>query len=79
MRDLGIITEDGKNRFYDATGSMKSMAEVSEILKETTGDLSDEQKNAAYNTIFGTDALRTAAAMAGVGAEKFADMQKAIE
>lgn len=69
MKELGIITADGKNQFYDATGNMKSMAEVAGILKTAFGGLSDEQKNQYASTIFGTDAMRAAFALANAGAE----------
>lgn len=34
MKDLGIVTADGTNRFFDANGELKSMAEVSAILNQ---------------------------------------------
>lgn len=55
------------------------MSEISEILKQATKGLSDEQKNATLNTIFGTDAMRAASGIAETGAQKFNEMQKAIE
>lgn len=64
MQDLGLLIDEGGNKFFDATGKMKSMAEVSQILKDATKDLSDEKKLEALNTIFGTDAMRAAAGMA---------------
>lgn len=67
------------NGFYDVNGNLKSMAEISEILKEATKNLSEEQKNQALSTIFGSDALRTAMGLAEVGAEKFTELQKSIE
>lgn len=54
------------------------MAEISGLLKTATKDLTDEQKNSALTTIFGTDAMRAAAGMAKVGTEEFTKMQKAI-
>jgi TP901 family phage tail tape measure protein len=79
MKKLGIMTKDGSNRFFDATGKMKSMADISQILKDATKNLSDEQKISSLSTIFGTDAMRAAAWMAKIGSEEFKKMSKEIE
>jgi TP901 family phage tail tape measure protein len=79
MEWLWLITKEGANQFFDASGKMKSMSDISEILRTATKWLSDEQKNATLNTIFGTDALRAASWIAETGAQKFNEMQKAIE
>lgn len=62
MKKLGL-------EFFRADGSMKSMAEVSQELKEGLAGLSDEARNEALSTIFGTDALRTAIGLAEQGAD----------
>lgn len=79
MQDLGIITKEGANQFFDATGKMRPMAEVAGVLSKAFKGLSDEQKNQYLNTIFGTDAMRAAAAIAETGSDKFNDLSKAIE
>ncbi len=79
MKDLWLMTKDWANQFYDAAWKMKSMAEISQILKDATKNLSDEQKNETLNTIFWTDAMRAAAGMAWVWAEEFTKLSKAIE
>jgi len=71
MKELGIITEEDGNRFFDAEGNMKSLSEIAGILQEAFKDLSDEQKILALTNIFGTDAMRAANAMAELGAEGF--------
>lgn len=68
---LRMSLVEGRNAFFDSNGSMKSMAEISGILNEAMAGLSEEQKNEALSTIFGTDAMRAAAAMADTGKEKF--------
>lgn len=65
----------GSNAFFDANGNMKSMAEISGILNTALGGLSEEQKNEALSTIFGTDAMRAAAAMADTGKVKFESLK----
>ncbi len=75
MQQLGIITADGKNQFFDATGNMKSMGEIAGILNTALSGLSDEQKNQALSTIFGSDAMRAAAALATFSETKFAALK----
>lgn len=53
---------------YNADGSMKSAGEVAQNLQDGLGGLSDEQKNAALTTIFGSDATRVATVMMNNGA-----------
>jgi len=74
MKRLGLMTEDGANAFFDSAGKMKSMANIAGILQDALGGLSDEQKTQALSTIFGTDSMRAAAALAGVGRDKFMEL-----
>ncbi|SFT04065.1 phage tail tape measure protein [Marininema halotolerans] len=60
MKQLGIITEDNKNLFYDSEGEVKSFGEISEVLSEKLKNLSNEQRSQALKTMFGTDAIRAA-------------------
>jgi TP901 family phage tail tape measure protein len=74
MKDLGIMTADGANRFFDASGKMKPMAEVAEILQVAMSGLTEEQKNSALATLFGTDAMRAAVGLAETGGVAFMDL-----
>lgn len=74
MRELGLITADGANQFFDANGQMKDMAEITGILNEATRDLTEEQKNQYFSTIFGTDAMRAAFGIAGLTEEQFREL-----
>lgn len=78
MRELGIITAEGANRFYDAAGNLKDMDEVSQILKESLSGLSEQQTTLALKTIFGSDAMRTAIALSEKGSEGFNQVADAI-
>lgn len=78
MRDLGLIAKDGTNRFFDAQGRMKSMAEIQQILQEATKDLTEQQKLMALETIFGSDAIRAAAVLAKEGSEGYREMAAAM-
>lgn len=71
MEELGLITKEDGNRFFDTEGNMKSLSEIAGILQVAFKDLSDEQKILALTNIFGTDAMRAANAMAELGAEGF--------
>lgn len=77
MQALGLITKEGKNQFFDANGQMKSMNEISILLNQALSGLSEEQKNATLNTIFGTDAMRAAVGVAGQGEVVYTDLETA--
>jgi TP901 family phage tail tape measure protein len=79
MRQLGIVTEDGSNRFFDASGNMRSMSEIAGVLQEALAGLSDQQRTAALSTIFGADAIRTATALAMLGAEGFDELAESVQ
>lgn len=71
---LGIMRMsliEGSNAFFDQNGNMKSMAEISGILNNAMSGLSEEQKNQTLSTIFGSDAMRAAASIAGMTEEQF--------
>lgn len=71
LEALGIITEDGSNKFFDAAGNMKSLAEVSQILQDATRGLTEEQKINAFNTIFQRRAMASAIILADQGEAGF--------
>jgi len=79
MRDLGLITEDGSNKFLDAEGNFRDLRDISEELFLATKDLSEGQRSLALETIFGADAIRAAAIMAKGGAAAFDEMAAVIE
>ncbi len=78
MKELGLITADGANRFFDATGKTKSYRDISEVLQESLRGLSDQQRIAALQVIFGSDAIRAATVMAKAGAEGYDRMYSAM-
>lgn len=78
MKQLGIITADGSNQFFDATGKAKSLSEVAGVLATATSGLTEQQKLQALQTMFGTDAIRAAAIMAKAGAAGFDEMATSI-
>ncbi|MDI3194811.1 phage tail tape measure protein [Pseudarthrobacter sp. AL07] len=48
---------------YDAKGNFKGVADLAGQLHDKLGPLSDAQRSAALSTIFGTDAMRSAAVL----------------
>lgn len=78
FRDLGIITAQGTNRFFDAAGKVKSLAEVSEVLQDALKGQTDQQKLANLEILFGTDAIRAAAVLSREGAAGVNELSAAI-
>lgn len=77
-KELNLVTAQGKSVFYDAQGNLKSMSDISQILAKATNGLSEEQKQQALNTLFGSDAIRAAAVLANNGAAGFDKMADSI-
>lgn len=78
LEKLGIITEDGSNRFFNADGSAKTLAETFQILGEATKGMTDQAKLASFKKIFQTRALPTVIALTKEGAAGFDEMAAAI-
>lgn len=78
LENLGIITADGANKFFDSTGKAKSLAEVFQILQDHTKGLTQEQQLMAFRTIFNNRALAAAEILTKAGAAGFAEMNSEI-
>lgn len=78
MADLGLYTEETGSVFYDAQGQFVGMEEASQLLYESTKDLSEEQRLLAFQTIFGADAIRAASIIAENGADGFNTMGESM-
>ena len=70
MKQLGIITEDGSNKFFTAEGKIRSFAEISQVLKESLSGLTQQQQQQALKTLFGTDAVRATTIAMNEGADR---------
>ncbi len=68
MQQLGM-------EFFYSNGRMKSMAKISGELQAGLSGLSEEQRNNALSTIFGTDAMRAAVGLAKKGETGFKALQ----
>lgn len=78
MKELGIITEDGTNLFFDAEGKAKSLADVFEILGEKTAGLNNEQKVEALRDLFGVRAIPSALELLEQGRAGFEEINAEI-
>lgn len=82
---LNPATKDAKNmmeelglNFFDASGNMKSMAEIADDLQGAFKNLSEEQAINAKRIIFGNDAMETANQLIRGGSEAIIEAEKAI-
>jgi TP901 family phage tail tape measure protein len=71
MQELGLS-------FFNAKGELDSMAVIAQKLQTAFSGLSEQQKLQAAETIFGTDAMRTALLLANQGAEGFNRLAQSI-
>ena len=78
FRELGIITADGSNQFFDATGKAKSFAQIAQVLQNALAGMTDQQRLAALETMFGSDAIRAAAVIAKEGSAGFEELAASI-
>ena len=78
MEELGLVTADGANQFFDAEGKAKSFADISQLLKDKLSGLTQQQQQAALKTMFGSDAVRAATIAMNEGADGANNMQAAI-
>lgn len=78
MKELGLVTKDGANAFFDAAGKAKPLAEISQTLQNALKGMTQQQKLATLETLFGSDAIRAAAVMSDAGAKGFNDVAAAM-
>ena len=71
MAELGLA-------FFDAEGQFVGIDSVAQQLQDSLGGLSDEQRNAALATLFGSDAVRAASILMEGGAAKVNEYTAAV-
>lgn len=76
--ELGITTNGLGNKFFDAQGKAKSLADISQVLQDATKGMTEQQKLATLETLFGSDAIRAAAVLSKDGAAGFNEMAAAM-
>ncbi|MBC2369378.1 phage tail tape measure protein [Listeria booriae] len=65
-----------QSAFYDSNGDLRSMSEIADILQKSLKGMSSEQRSAALNTMFGSDAIRAGNILYKEGAKGIKDMNK---
>ncbi|MBX6361279.1 MAG: phage tail tape measure protein [Acidobacterium ailaaui] len=78
FKELGLITKDGSNAFYDAHGNLKSLSDIAGILQEKLKGMTNEQRQATLQILFGTDAVRAANILYKEGADGVQKMWDAM-
>ena len=78
FKELGLVTEDGANKFFDASGKIKSLRDIAGELSTALAGQTEQQKALTLETLFGSDAIRAAAIITNTGAEGFDNLQVAI-
>jgi TP901 family phage tail tape measure protein len=66
------------NAFFDGAGKIKPMEEIAGTLATALEGMSDAQKTATLEALFGSDAIRAAAIIAGEGAAGFQELAGAM-
>lgn len=79
MEGLGLITESGKNKFYDASGAFVGFQQASQLLQTSLKGLTKQQQASILQTIFGNDAMSAASALAELGASGYSSMADALQ
>lgn len=76
MKELGMITKDGANAFYDSAGNLKSLDQIAGVLQKSLKGMSAAQQQATLQQLFGADAVRGAAILYKEGADGVKKMKK---
>jgi TP901 family phage tail tape measure protein len=64
--------------FFDQQGNIKGLAEMSEMLRDRLGGLTNQQRLQAIKTVAGTDGMRTLLALYDAGPRKIQGMEAAL-
>lgn len=64
--------------FFDASGKMKSMVDVADLLQDKLSNLSDEDRITAVKNMFGTEGMKAALALMRTGGDEIKRMQGLI-
>ncbi len=78
FEELGLLTKDGTSKFYDASGSLRSLDEIAGLLQTSMKGLTDAERAMALETIFGSDAVRAGNILFKEGAKGVEDMAAAM-
>lgn len=79
MIDLGLATSDGQSVFFDSEGAFIGMEQAIGLLSTATAGLSEEERAAAFNIIFGNDAMGAAIALSEANASGYNEMGASMD
>ncbi len=77
-KELGIVTADGSNAFYDAAGNIKSLDQIAGVLQTSLKGMTAAQQQSTLKTLFGADAVRAASILYKEGADGVNTMKSAM-
>jgi TP901 family phage tail tape measure protein len=77
-KELGLTTDTVANAFVNADGSFKDLRDIAGILSTALDGMSESQKAAYLEVMFGSDAIRAATVLAEAGAAGFDSMADAM-
>lgn len=78
LKTMGILTEDGSNKFYDMQGNLKPLPQVFQILQNSLKGFSNQQKTVLLRQLFNNRALGAAVTLTNEGADGFNEMWEAM-
>jgi len=76
---LGLITKEGTSAFFDSAGKLKNMKDIAGTLKTSMAGLTDAQRLATMEIIFGSDAIRAANILFAEGEKGVTNMANAMD
>lgn len=76
FKKLGIVTKDGGNKFFTAKGKIQSFEKIAGVLHEALKGMTDMQRSAALEVMFGSDAVRAATIIYDTGADGVKNFQE---
>jgi TP901 family phage tail tape measure protein len=78
FKELGLMTQNGQNAFFDLNGELKGIDEIAGLLQTSMKDLTDQQRSLALETIFGSDAVRAGNILFKEGEQGIRNMWQAM-
>jgi TP901 family phage tail tape measure protein len=76
FQNLGFMTMQGANAFYNAAGKLRPLGEIAGLLNTKLKHLTNQQREVALSAMFGSDAVRAGTIIFNEGAEGVAKMQR---
>jgi len=78
LERLGVVTEEGGNKLFDAQGKFKGLANLAGVLQEATKNLTQEERANALGKIFGNQQLTAANILIKEGEKGIRDFTTAV-